>query len=320
MITRTVAALFLILSASSHSAVGVETEEQRKYFIPNLDEAAASLLETGGVLGPFDLKGHSVYEYSDIYLDTPDYRLYKKFLSMRLRRRVYEDGKVEYGFQIKGEMTEKGAIRMEVEEDQLEIYQRRGEKLIEHLNVLFDLTEKDTEPFKNSRVLQSITWIEDWIKFKASGSVAPLQEIRHQFGEVLDSLTPMILVHSRRARSHIVVDRNRANEFKNLPDSLKSNPPPTLPSGSQIVWVMESSLDRSDALALSRPASGAPERTQFSEFEVENKYAPAARGTELMVSFEKSLSDHLGAQTTLSSKYRQSARVLFNLEDALLTP
>ncbi len=278
----------LIILFLSYFAYGAETEEQRKYNFSEMTPQLEKLFSAGDTLDPFSTLMHDTFEYADIYLDTPDWEIFKNGLSLRLRRRLYtEDGKrkTEYAFQLKSEMKTAGSIRMEVESDQLEIYRAEGKPLTHWLDLLFDY---QTPIYSTPELTEASRIVQDWCLRKAGAPLAPFQELRFHFKRDL-RLRPVLVGRSIRARSHIYTGEK--------------------------IWVMEGSLDRARFAPALSPVAGAPAEHSIVELEVENKYTPPTEGTKFMNRFESLLVGKFGVKPGLDSKYRQSAKTLYGLRD-----
>lgn len=103
------------------------TEEQYKFQLPDtLFEYY--LLEGLNDASTFSTVQHSGYVYYDAYLDTPDDLLLNNGFSLRIRKRVWNDTTVTYSMQLKSEMSDISAIRVEVEEKELDFYRFLGEE------------------------------------------------------------------------------------------------------------------------------------------------------------------------------------------------
>ena len=83
-------------------------EEQRKYVVTETPALEKFLVD--GRFEDLTLKRHVVYEMFDFYVDTPSGQVKGGNLSLRIRRAVKDEGKVEYEFQFKSEMESAGAI------------------------------------------------------------------------------------------------------------------------------------------------------------------------------------------------------------------
>jgi len=293
--------LFSIMAATL--AFAQSTEEQRKYKLVD----RSSLLETldsSGTLDGFEANYHSDYTYYDIYLDTEKFDLYKQSMSLRFRKRNYSDTVVAYGFQLKNEMTDFGSVRMEVEEDELDFYMvQKGNSWVsleEILDLLFAQVENGELNFDSSECKEAITLLREWITFKAAGTVAPFQKLRHLNFDLasIQSLRPVSIGQSNRARLSIYV--NDKVSSKAVADILNSSGR-TLTSERQ--WVIEASVDSATFYSLipSKMSSAS-----IVEFEMENKYDPKSIGTLLMDYFEKRLAKEIELIPFLDSKYRQS--------------
>jgi hypothetical protein len=277
-------------------------EEQRKYKLTN----RAILLETldsQNNLDGFQANYHSDYTYFDIYVDNANLDLYQNNLSLRFRKRDYSNGVVAYGFQLKNEMTEFGSIRMEVEEDELNFYKiKKGDNwvsLTEVLDSLFIEVENESLNFTSESFIRNLSLLNDWIAFKASAPISPFQKLRNLGFDypAIQDLRPVMIGSSHRARLSVYVNREKAS--KELRDILG---PKNVSEMHQPIWVMECSLDSASFYSL-LPNTKA--MVTIIEFEVENKYTQREIGTKCMDYFEIRLSDLVGLEPYLDSKYRQ---------------
>ena len=171
---------------------------------------------------------------------------------------------------------------MEVEDDQLEIYRAGQRTLTQWMDLIFESADANSP-----EVREAVRQIQAWCFKKREAALAPFQEIRHVFKRPFTVLRPVVAGHSVRIRSHVY--------------------------GEGSVWMMEASLDRAMFRALAPQTPSLPPQTAIFELEVENKFSPPSKGTEMMNRLEDLLTTHHGLKPGLDSKYRQSAKVLFGI-------
>lgn len=302
-----------------------QTEEQRKYVFSKITPEFMSMINSGKVSGLSTMK-HSDYTYVDIYLDTADLALYKNNLSLRIRKRHFGNGIVEYGMQLKSEMIKHGDVRMEVEEDELDFYNivlddKTTVKLQDELNTVFkrfiSLVESDENSIirDDSIISSKLLNINKWIAFKLSSPIAPFQKLNRVESiskESLRTLKPVMIGKSQRQRVHIYIDReNTSDDLINFPASSRalSSTPEVLRSKTKI-WTMESSFDSAKFYPLVNTLNNGSSFHQINEYEVENKYLPHANSNVLLNRFEQGLIKNYKADINLESKYKQSIKGL----------
>lgn len=318
---RIILCFLFSLNVFSQGVDGIE--EQRKYVFSRMDQTVLNLLDQGAVVSGLTIKKHSTYDYMDIYLDSKEFDLFHHKLSLRFRRRVYEDNSKAFGMQIKSEMLKNGDVRMEVEEDELNFYKviHEGKTYLlqDVVNNFFERylaivrdgvnTIADDEKIKEySAILTS------WLKFKLDGPVAPLQKLKHLKNKFksITTLQPVMIGRSLRGRSHIFI-----NKKETTPDLVNFAPSERNPSetpaeiaSEQFIWTMEGSFDQAQFYSLINKAT--PHK--ILEFEIENKYLPHENARVLFNRLENGLIKEYGVQINLESKYRQSAKQFFNLK------
>ena len=309
--------LLLISFFTCTSVFAGNTEEQRKYILNNPSDSFEAFINNGYLNG-LSVKGHSTYVYYDIYLDTPDLQLYKNELSLRMRKRVYSSGEVEYGIQLKNEMIKSGQARMEVEEDDISfyrIYYNHTEfSLQDVLSEIFTefeskITENEqTNISKNSYILDRVNILKSWLNFKIDSPIAPFQKLKKMDFKLVESLTPTIIGKSIRKRSHVFIDLEKTTtELSGHAPSIRSQlETPPLVKGPKNIWTMESSLDKANFYDLTSDCS----KISIHEYEVENKFLPNQGSAKIIRLFEDGLLNKFDATTNLESKYRQSMNIL----------
>ena len=307
-------ALVVVGFTTFASVIAQGTEEQRKYGVPD-PVAFSAFIKASGTAGGFSTFHHSEYTYMDIYLDTPDELLFQHGLSLRFRKRFLNDTLVTYGLQLKSEMASDTAVRMEVEEPELDFYQVKTaggwKPLTEVLDVYFDALAQGPVDFNSQEIVEAFALLQEWIRFKAGGVVTPFQRLLHLQLEGLDlkgvqSLKPVICGVEKRLRSHIYIDPKNAKAGEKsvpvnvIPESLR---PKFFLEHPDYNWLLESSLDSAVFYPLFE--SKTPFVAIF-EYETENKYFLPATGTLLLSQLEVELKSLFGLQPQSSSKYRTS--------------
>lgn len=309
--------VILFSSFCSFTTFAGGLEEQRKYVFAKDNQSIKSLIQSGNLDG-MSVKGHSTYTYFDIYLDTEDFSLFNNNLSLRIRKRFFAEGVVEYGMQLKSEMTKNGDARMEVEEDELNFHRIYDSNTIHNLKDIvsemftyfeYEMNGKLNSHFNEDSFLQERSrLINVWAKFKMKSAIAPFQKLVRS-GITLDklkTLRPVLIGVSKRSRSHIFIDMNNTSDqfALFLPSQRSQLETPDLVKGRQLIWTMESSLDNAKFYSL----FSSKEYYQINEYEVENKYLPHEQSRKLLDTFEKGLISEHGGKVNLDSKYRQSMK------------
>lgn len=256
--------LFFLLLFLGHSSFGQNTEEQRKYIFGK-DTSIVALLSSINTLNGLQIFPHSIYYYEDIYLDSPTFDLAKKGYSLRFRKRNFEDGTISYSMQLKNEMTELSAIRMEVDEPELDFYklQKSGEwvSITTVLDQLFAHLSSQNPAEISSATATSIELICEWIQFKASSPISAFQKIRFLEGdavglEIIQKLAPVLVGSSHRSRMHVYLDPTSSKEeWKQLPkNKMAANMlPEFFRMNPTYTWLLEASVDASRFYSLVQP-------------------------------------------------------------------
>ncbi len=290
------------------------TEEQRKYVLQkDLFKQMQSKIEGLNDLGTYF---HSKYVYYDLYLDSPDFDLYKQGFSLRFRQRIINDSTTTYSFQLKSEMLVEKQIRIEVEETELDFYKIKEDNQLtpisEILNRIFTQFNQ-TNSLKDSVFFKhNFDLLSTWIAQKAGAPIATFQKLKSLRADVfttqlISTFKPVLIGKSERTRGHVYSDSTRNQlALKNLaknklalnatPDFFKEHP--------TFNYLLESSVDRSLFCYIPLPDS----RFVITEYEVENKYIDKLKGTEIMNVYENELINTLDLKTELASKYKQSIR------------
>ena len=317
--TKILAILFFIVFINRGLSQGIE--EQRKYVIKDKSELV-SIIKSNNQLDGFSFYNHSQYMYFDIYLDTPDFDLYKNNLSLRFRKRIFNDSTITYGLQLKSEMLNSTDVRMEVEETELDFYKIKTEfgwiKLTEILDVLFTQVESKIINTNTNEFKLAMSQIQAWIGFKANGIITPFQKLIYLNLKNLDikkikTLSPVLLGTDTRNRTSIYINPQTTDTaFLNIPNTaLNTNDLSNFfILNPNYIWVSEASLDSATFYPIFKSEI---QSVTILEFEVENKYKPAKIGTNLLNTFELSLKKVANLQNGLDSKYKASIKKLIKI-------
>jgi hypothetical protein len=292
------------------------TEDQRKYSTANIAVLDSFIVHSGHLDG-LSTYYESQLTYFDIYLDTPDYLLFKNQYSFRFRKRNLGAGVSTYAFQLKSEMDTGSSVRMEIDESELEIYKVKTDigwlPLTKVLDYFFTQLENKRPDPNSQETKQGIIYLENWIQFKANGCVTPFQKLLHLKIPGIDSnsiktLRPTIYGFDKRKRSHVFIDT--ANTTKTLKAFKMNQIPPSeelsfFKSHPSYNWVLETSLDSAVFYPLFTTTVS---ESYVSEFEVENKYYLHDKGSLIMDQFEKSLETTFHLEKQMDSKYCRSIK------------
>ncbi len=292
------------------------TEEQRKYLIKD-EKALLNFINSSEQLEGLSLFNHSQYTYFDLYLDTPDFDLYKNKLSLRFRKRIFSDTLVTYGLQLKSEMETYSSVRMEIEEKELGFYRVKTDKgwveLPKILDVIFSQIQNNKFDISSVEFQQALSSIQKWIQLNAESTISPFQKIaflklKGLGTEKIVTIKPMIVGSEKRIRSHIYIDPAKTIiELRNMPmNSLElSTVPDFFKKNNSFNWILETSVDSAVFYSLFKTNKT---QVEIFEFEVENKYFLHEKGTEIMNLFEKNLKSNFQMENLMDSKYRQSIK------------
>ncbi len=300
---------YIVFCCLAFGGWGQATEEQLKFGLPD------SLGEYTLLFGINDMENyasrvHSEYFYYDIYLDTPDDLLLKEGFSLRLRKRVWNDTTVTYSMQLKREMTDSSAVRIEVEEKELDFYRHishdgRTLYVTELMDRIFEATftngAKD-EPAAGFSCIQ----LNDWLHSVVGSPITPFQYLQFfdtaQFSDAtLKQLEVKFVGKSQRIRGHVYLSVDNPWGVPLIP-AKSQDLPPFFQEHSEAIWLLETSLDFSTFYAVETP--GIP--IHIREFEVENKYKNAAISTILLNDFSAALQEAFGVFPQQDSKYLQA--------------
>lgn len=310
-ITSALVCLFASLSAFS------QTEEQRKYVFAKPDIKTLETINGGGVLDGLTIKKHSDYVYFDMYLDTANLALLKNKLSLRIRKRNYSNGSIEYAIQLKSEMLKPGDVRMEIDETELDYFNVFYKKskislksVLENIFSRFEiLTDNNNSIHDDSIINENIRILKTWLEFKVGAAIGPFQKLnKFRIGKAeLQTLKPLLIGKSIRGRSHVFIDRqNTSLDLVDFPASqMDASNIPTDLQDFKLVWLMETSFDQ--AMFHSVESNKVH---HIVEYEVENKYQPLEAGRGMLNRLENKLINQFKAEVNLESKYLQSMKAM----------
>lgn len=292
------------------------TEEQRKYVIKD-EKALLNFINSSGQLEGLSLYNHSQFTYFDLYLDTPDFDLYKNKLSLRFRKRIFCDSLVTYGLQLKSEMETASSVRMEIEEAQLDFYRVKTDQgwieLSKILDIIFSQIQNNKIDISSKEMHNALSSIQKWIQLNAESTISPFQKIAFLKlngleREKIATIRPVLFGSEKRIRSHIYIDPAKTIiELRNTPmNSIAlSAVPDFFKKNNTFNWILETSVDSAVFYSLFKTIKT---QVEIFEFEVENKYFLPEKGTEIMNLFEKNLKSNFQMENLMDSKYRQSIK------------
>lgn len=292
------------------------TEEQRKYALPDTLAEYALLQEMNGAAG-CQTRQHSAYRYTDIYLDTPDEFLLEMGYSLRMRRRILSDGTRGYSMQLKSEMLDSTAVRIEVEEKELDFYQTIltngvAISLPRCMDSLMEWVSQRGIHTDQSAFNAYKGMVENWLASHVNAPITPFQYLKFAHPEVftedvLSSLKVQLIGHSYRIRGHVYFNSSRENLYGIEFIPRKGNElPPFFIENPEAIWMLETSLDYAqfyDADSI-RPA------VHVREFEVENKYPVSEACRQVFDAFEAALIAEFRIQVERDSKHVQVKNAL----------
>lgn len=297
MVTVLMASFFPLFFYAQTVMASSGFEEQRKYNLPNTQQMS----EKEFSIEYFQFFPHSVYQTYDIYFDSPEQVIKTNNLSLRLRRVEKTKNHYEYSVQLKSEMLQPGEIRTELEYKDLSSQTISQEKLTDLIDQFI------AEPSKRSRVG---FLLNQWMARKKTSSLSPFQKLR-LLNVDASQVTPVVIGYSKRQRFHIYTNLKRASAEKiRLKNSTKNSfyLPAFFKKEKGAVWLMEASFDQSLFLDLKPPdLQSSPSRElNLVELELENKYRPRKRGTQLLNELESLIIDRWQAKKGMASKYLQA--------------
>lgn len=305
--------MLLALCCMANGLRAQNTEEQRKYTVTSPD-SLAFVLDSSKYLEGFSFHKHAEVVYQDLYFDTPEFALYTNNLSLRFRKRYLGDGQISYSLQLKSEIENDTARRMEADEPELDFYKvKDGDNwvsLTDVLDVLFKQNIDHGLITKNEKTLHAISLIQQWIAFKADGIVKPFQKLARLnlpglHVENLKGLQPVIYGSDKRIRLSAYINPQHTSATLGaipLNQAIIEDRPGLFNDNYQYNYVIECSLDDAVFYAFSDSVHG---KITLEEFEIENKYKPVHTGTVLMSHLSDALLGLGGLQLQPDSKYRQ---------------
>lgn len=311
--------LLIIYFSVAHFQLFSQGFETQKKFALNDEIIFTDFINNSKNLDGFSSHYHSTYTYYDLYLDSDNNDLFKMNYSLRFRKRTINDSLENYTFQLKDEMNIKKAIRMEVEEKELDFYnvKHNGEwiPLTNVLDTIFNLHNKSLNKEDSISYLQNLNLISQWIEIKANAPIAPFQKLRSIDSLIFNELkvknfSPVLIGSSVRIRGHIYIDSTKtANEKIQLNRASKKNTPLFFQENKKLNWLFESSLDNSFFIYLKNNKT-----IRIKEYEVENKFINSIKGQQLLTKYEEIISEKLGFYIKYDSKYKQSIQYFNNKE------
>lgn len=298
---------FLLLAITSFG----QTEEQLKFSVSTPDEFKA-FITSSPQIGELKSLYHSKNNYSDIYLDTPDQILLKNNLSLRFRKRIFDDSlnTVTYSMQLKNEMTTTSSIRMEVEEPELDFYfiQNKGNKisLTTLLETIFSHYKANPTKQLSEGTTTAIALIEQWIIDKAEAPVAPFQKLRALKEIQLKEIKNLKLVtcgSANRYRSHIYIDDETSARLNIPKNKIKSNKLPIyFLQNTTDNWLLETSFDKAVFYTIGKSPT---KRVELVEYEVEQKHYDKTASKAIFELFKSEISQQYIITPKFDSKYKQ---------------
>lgn len=296
--------LSLLLSITSARSEG-DIEIQSKFKITN-ESSITELLKTTSV-GQYQIKNHSVYVYYDLYLDTPDLALFNNKLSLRLRKRTFESGEMDYDLQLKSEPNVEDDARMEVEEGSLSFYKVKigdqWEPIEDLLGSIFKFVEGDIPQRGPASDFHSqIELITDWIKFKSNSTIDPFVKLKRFFPQdplIVSKLRPVLIGVSKRERFHVFIQEGETElkplyTVRELPTFFIQNP--------RNIWLAEMSADHAHFFSIKNKKA----RNVIMELEIENKYPDSIISKEYIHKLNNELAKKFSIEANYDSKYRDS--------------
>lgn len=290
------------------------TEEQSKLTGTDID-LVGELIVFDGQLGSLSVHRHDNYIYRDIYFDTPDFDLYNSGYSLRIRSRYFNADSIVYAIQLKSEMTNISAVRMEVEEADLDIYTvSNGETrlpLTTLLNRLFQSIDTSTNFIKTNLNKQDVALLHQWMSFKSESTITPFQTLHAIFPDdknLIDRLQPVTFGSEYRSRCHLYISIDSLNEKDLIAQPLSQEDVPIFfNEHPEYIWVAEGSYDEAQFISLLTTNERA---ISIIEFEIENKLKPETTGTTLIEACKSDLIKDYRLSIEYRSKYRQAVEGL----------
>lgn len=282
-------------------------EEQYKFRLPD-SISEFHLLESLNGICELSTLQHSGYVYHDAYLDTPNDLLLNNGFSLRIRKRVWNDTTITYSMQLKSEMSKTSAIRVEVEEKELDFYRflnfEKDTLLVtDLLDQLFYTSSRRYNDSLNAEFEFAREEINSWIQFIAEQPITPFQYLNHldslKFDrETLNLLEVKLVGTSYRIRGHVFT--TSSTQLAQVPREKKETPI-YFQKNEDAVWLMETSLDYSRFYSVDSTNAF----FDLREFEVENKYPQKEIVRPMIEQFSLELQKKFGLMEQQDSKYRQ---------------
>ena len=299
--------LFLIIITLNYG----QTENQLKFSV-DAAEQFKTFITSSPQIGNLNSFYHSKNTYSDIYLDTPDSLIFKNNLSLRIRKRVFDDSisTTTFSLQLKSEMNEFNSIRMEVEEPELDFYHLNidGQKtpIIELIETVFNHFEQtpfqpQSEPTKNA-----IFYLEKWIQMKANAPIAPFQKLRSLpfvGSKAISNLRLFTCGSSTRYRSHIYAPHTTTLQLGISNNKIKRDKTPSFfIKNTSANWLLETSLDIAHFYAINHQPT---QEITIIEYEVEQKHHDTSLSPLIFKTFQSEMKTLFDLKPKFNSKYRQ---------------
>jgi hypothetical protein len=292
-----------IMCAGFNSVIAQNQEHQRKY---KLEQSQTQLsTEQGKIdLPSFSLEHTADYYSYDIYWDTPDLLLFKNHLSLRIRKVIKSEGKIEYKIQLKNEMTDTKSARFEVEDERLTEYLIQTNEgtvaLTGFLDQLFESLEKQVSTDTYKIEPEEMKSLMQWVSLQSDGFIEPFQVLSDLqkpgiTSEQLSQLRPTVFVFGQRKRLKVYTKSTmKEAEFSN-------NDPKQL-------QVAECSIDSVVSISLQKSKTA---KFALKELEIEDKQkTPNSLSIDqLEIELEAFLESDLNPLVV--SKYHQSIEAFY---------
>jgi hypothetical protein len=278
---------------------------EQQYKLKNTDAFQKILQTKDTLMDGFQFFLHHTYLYQDIYLDTPEKWMKKNGYSLRIRKQQLENEKLQYHLQLKTEMSDRNAVRMEIEEE-LDRYFFPGKDTLYLTAIIDRLFHASNDSIFMSNKKRCL----EWIILKSKSPVKPFLKLRHLLGEetaekLIHSLQITVIGHSTRKRIHV---------YRCLSKDLKANQkanseiPEWFHKNTQYVWLAEASLDSS---VFFHANEFSQKSVLIEELEIEQKYVPEEIGAAFLNRLFLILQQELKMVPESKSKYVQALDLLF---------
>lgn len=290
-----------------------QTELQFKYKIED-NSLLRDFLVTNPQWQNYGIEYHSVYVYSDIYLDTPDKLLYKNGYSLRFRRKkMLNDSITSYVMQLKSEMQGDSTGRLEVEEENLRIYSvclaDSTVSLVKHLDRFFAANDSSWMNFPDSN---SLFIIKSWLKSKSGGIILPILEIEKRLKVIYPDFDAGDLEiafsgmeHRYRLHFYAVNDTGKSNIIYESHRIRDDALPVFFTSNTTYSYLAEISFDNAVFWRNWKNFESEDVSIPIKELEIENKYHDNEKGIKAIVWLENELKARYKLEVERNSKYRQ---------------